>query len=591
MALVSIVRVPADFVKYMQSLLSEYLYKAPKYVASIAELRGFSRNIANGEQVQVQSYYGTSGGGGGGVFYYDASDTSTADDGGSCIVTASGKRFKRIFTSPKVFMEDFGVVPSTGTDSSAQVQAAMLYAEKLAETGFSKRVSLVCARKLKTSQTLFLNPAKVALESPGGSTEWVFDSAGTYVDNFAIHLTGNLAVAGQEGDTPYANTTIHAISHVMFVLLSGSSLATNVNFLKHYSTLAGASGRAEIVSQTGFFKVRTRGFKDVYTNGDNGWGLTFDQCGFDDFDRLAVLNLGVNNSERITFLECVAQNGRLGFDIYGWTGGLQFIGGSLDYIREGEVKNRGGYATFENTHIETDNRINPICISQFSTAAGITTFSKCTFVNIRNNLNTVNYFVADRRTNLVVEDCRFAFSEETVGGNIQTLNMRFTDAAGVDWRNNWVFSGQTGRHLMFSQGLLRGAKPAYATVKSSAGVTLTRANGELTVEPTAAASKNLQLLVRTPTGVHRFESWMTVFRECVLAGNCTLTVYRASDDGLIMEQVDQLTFGNGTGTLQPASDRADLWLGHGTYVFSYFLDNMSTGNKITIAAQGVLTWS
>lgn len=588
-------RLTSELVQHKGVHASEYLNKAYRYVDSVDELRSMKRPAVDGDIVVVYSYYGRVAGrkGGGGKFYYDATDNTTVDDGGSCIVSSSGARFKRFYSEPKVYMEDFGVVASTGVDSSSQVDKCIAFAESLAVSGFSKRVEVVCARKLKTSKSLFLNPGKVFLGVPGGSVEWVFDSAGTYTDNYAMHITGNLAVLGQEGDTPYANTTIHAISHVMFALMSGGALATNVNFIKHYSTLAGASGRAEIVSQTGFFKVRTRGFKDVYTNGDNGWGLTFDQCGFDAFDRLAVLSSAVNNSERITFLECVAQNGRLGFDIYGWTGGLQFIGGSLDYLREGEIKNRGGFAVFDKVHIETDDRKQPVAISQFATASGITMFKNCTFVNVRNNLNTVNLFVTDRRNNIILEDNRFTFSEELVGSDLQTKNMRMTDSVGVDWRENWIFSGQTGRHLMFTQGIIRAAQPAYIKVSGYAGVTLTRSSGEVTIVPATpiVTTKFVEFQVPIRQLGHRFDSWMSVFRSCVLSASCSLTVYRTNEDMSIKEQIDQLTFGNGTGTLQPANDRADVSAGHTHYSFRFFLDPMSPGDSIVIAALGLLHWS
>lgn len=58
---------------------------------------------------------------GGGVFYADFTDTTSADNGGTVIVTAGGKRWKRVFTEITPF--DFGAVNDLWTNNEAAFTA------------------------------------------------------------------------------------------------------------------------------------------------------------------------------------------------------------------------------------------------------------------------------------------------------------------------------------------------------------------------------------------------------------------------------------------------------------------------------------
>ena len=82
-----------------------------------------------GEMISVVAYHSgwaaTSNASGGGWFVYDAADTTTADEGGSCIVTVGGKRWKRMREAAIINLAEYGIVPGSGADISAALQAAI----------------------------------------------------------------------------------------------------------------------------------------------------------------------------------------------------------------------------------------------------------------------------------------------------------------------------------------------------------------------------------------------------------------------------------------------------------------------------------
>lgn len=95
---------------------------------SIAQLRQVEP-IANGQRIDVSSYYNDWAAvlGGepkyGGSFWHDSSDVTTADDGFKCIVTASGKRWKRV--KGVCGVGHAGAVEDESVDSTAKIQAAI----------------------------------------------------------------------------------------------------------------------------------------------------------------------------------------------------------------------------------------------------------------------------------------------------------------------------------------------------------------------------------------------------------------------------------------------------------------------------------
>lgn len=564
----------------------------------IATLRTIEPTAVS-QSITVVGYYAGSQVGGG-EFYYDASDTTTPDNQGTVIVTVGGKRWKRRVPDNSTMLHTvwFGAVSSISTDSAAAINAAASEAKRLVLAGIGKRYAILLPPKLMTAASVFIDPSVCFIKSDRGVTEWRVNPSGTFTDNYAIHLTRNLDALGTEGDIPYVNTTVYALSHIYIFEYNGSSYSRTINCLKHYSTLAGASGKAEVVSQLGILKVRFKGFKDVYTNGDNGWGICFWECGWDGYDRAAVISTAINNSERITFRECVFQNGRLPFDIYSWTGGLLLDNCSLDYNTDGEFKNRGGHLCVRGGHIETTGRTQPVCINSDTGTSGKSTFKEITFVNFGINGATVNLFITSRKQNCVVEDCRFTWAEGETPGLIATRNLRITDSVGILATRNWIASGEEGRTPMFSQGVIKSPPPYFIKRTVTGNLTVSRVGTDnnhfsLSTTDAAAASKSLVLVAPiTDGGDYRFLSWMVIFSKCQLSANCSLTVYLSNDDGTIEDQIGGVyTFGNGTGTLKPANSLTYLNKGYTSVKFKFFLDPMLSADSIICDAIGAIAFS
>ncbi|HEH9693846.1 TPA: phage tail protein [Pasteurella multocida] len=93
---------------------------------SIAELRLIEPK-SHGQSILLSSYY-LNGNTGGGEFVADFQDSITEDDGGVTIVTAKGKRWKRVLKNNKVNVLDFGA--KANQDSTVAFEGAFKYAGK-----------------------------------------------------------------------------------------------------------------------------------------------------------------------------------------------------------------------------------------------------------------------------------------------------------------------------------------------------------------------------------------------------------------------------------------------------------------------------
>lgn len=96
-------------------------------VDSIATLREFEP-VRDRQMVYVKGYYANSTKGGG-YFVADLADSRTADNGGTVIVTAGGKRWKRIIHE-HVSLYDFGAIGDYETDDTAAFKRALHSAQQ-----------------------------------------------------------------------------------------------------------------------------------------------------------------------------------------------------------------------------------------------------------------------------------------------------------------------------------------------------------------------------------------------------------------------------------------------------------------------------
>jgi len=383
----------------------------------------------------------------------------------------------------------------------------------------------------------------------------------------------------------------------MYEYASGT-YTTNINCIKHYGTLSGGSGRSETVSQIDVRKCRFTGFLSGYTNGDNGWGITFHSCGWDKYVNCITLYTALNSAERITFRDCVMQNGGVVFQNYGWTGGVKFDTCSMDYNSGGEFINRGGNFFVNNCHIENRGRIHPVCICSETTSIGKAKIINTIFVNFGINGATVNMFEATRKQNIVLEDNIYNWAENETTGVIATRNLRLTNAIGVVQTRAWIGGGEEGRTPMFAQGLIKAAPPAFLLHSSTGNITISRAgtnNTALTIRTIDTVAQNKSFTITAPItdhGDYRFLSWLSVFSQCILAANCALTVYFSNDNGVIMDQVGStFTFGNGTGTIAPATHEIYLDYGYASLVFYFYLTPMVSTDLIVIDSIGGICFS
>lgn len=92
-------------------------------VESIAALREFEP-VRDRQVAFVKGYYAGSNKGGG-YFIADFADTTTTDNGGTVIVTANGKRWKRIYTN--ITPEDFGAMGDGVTNDLAALKATSAF--------------------------------------------------------------------------------------------------------------------------------------------------------------------------------------------------------------------------------------------------------------------------------------------------------------------------------------------------------------------------------------------------------------------------------------------------------------------------------
>lgn len=552
-------------------------------IGSVAELR-LKRPLFEGQIIYLSGYNSGSTSGKG---YFTGSLVNKTDDGG---LTFSGGSWSwsRVLDNPAVLkLSDFGAPSNFSTDVSDTLIAVLNIAKTIKSNSTAKRIKILLPPKVQTSKTITIDPTIVSIGSEGAMTEWHIDSNGTYTNNFSFLVTTDLTGASDEA---YVNTAIWVFSHILFIEYSSAGIGNKVNFLKLYSTLNGASGVAEAVSQTGLYKIRTRGFKDVFTNGDNGWGWTFDNCGFDDFDRLGNLSGGVNNSERITFLNCIAQNGNTGFNIQNWTGELFWTGGQLDYIKLGEFINNGGCIVVRDCHIETDGRTQPVAKSTTFTGGtnGIATFKDCTFVNLRQNNVAVSLFTNDRKHRTTVMGCRFT-TDELSG---QYNNFLLCDSVGIIQKNNHFFGAISTVGPMFSQGLINAPKlnmVGYTT--TGTGVVVTKSGSKLVITSTAAAGGAKTLTLKLPI----VDNWnsgflgaMAVFSAgTVASGNITATFYAGTIDAGQIDIIGAaLTFSNSPGTVKPANNVTLNNQGYNSVFLVLDLLNLGTTDSLTLDAAG-----
>ncbi|HDL3853416.1 TPA: phage tail protein, partial [Mannheimia haemolytica] len=109
-----------EFNRFVNDLSKPDGFKLVGECESITQLRTIEPT-EDQQRILVKSYHARKNLGGG-VFYADFADTTTADNAGTVIVTAGGKRWKRVYSTLNIF--DFGVsLDSVNNDAIKRLQA------------------------------------------------------------------------------------------------------------------------------------------------------------------------------------------------------------------------------------------------------------------------------------------------------------------------------------------------------------------------------------------------------------------------------------------------------------------------------------
>ncbi|GAB1663138.1 phage tail protein [Mannheimia haemolytica] len=139
-----------EFNRFVNDISKPDGFKLVGECESIAQLRTVEPT-EDQQRILVKSYY-VGKNLGGGVFYADFADTTTADNTGTVIVTAGGKRWKRIHTAAVV--EDFGAKSDKVNDDSLAFEQAAIYAKKA-------KIPFVANGKYKLTKVINLREIEV----------------------------------------------------------------------------------------------------------------------------------------------------------------------------------------------------------------------------------------------------------------------------------------------------------------------------------------------------------------------------------------------------------------------------------------------
>lgn len=224
---------------------------------TIAEIRAFTGTLQN-----TQFY--TTDIGKEGNWYYDASDTTTADNTGTVLVTADGKRIKRVI-SGNINAKWFGAVGDGVSDDTAEIQNA--------------------------------------INVTGGLSKTLFFPAGNYVTSGNIEINSKLNILGEGEALNVASDPLPTTFNRGRTAISCSSNSNNlfvvnvdgISFEKItlYSTAATPTGSGIVFNKGNVMRMSNVGVYNFYINLDiiNGGLWNVFNC---DFYNPVSSNLRVN---------------------------------------------------------------------------------------------------------------------------------------------------------------------------------------------------------------------------------------------------------------------------------------------------------
>lgn len=251
-----------------------------------------------------------------GHFAYDASDTASADNTGTVLVTAGGKRFKRLPETEFVSVKWFGAKGDGTTDDSAAIQAANAYAASVhSALCFPHGTFRGSGLKPTTSWYSFEN---AVIRSNAPVQPSTFHGDFVKVEGQSNLVFEGLTFDGNVSADPatWSAATYNAFSgSVAFYLLNAQQIKLrNCTFQNTFFSTIRMVGCHAIEVESCTMRHARGNFGDaVYVQGS--YDVKFDRCFAEDYTRIGfVTDLGVRN---VFYSQCYAKNGHHASLLYG----------------------------------------------------------------------------------------------------------------------------------------------------------------------------------------------------------------------------------------------------------------------------------
>ncbi|WP_409341704.1 glycosyl hydrolase family 28-related protein [Paenibacillus sp. MBLB4367] len=251
-----------------------------------------------------------------GHFAYDASDTTSADNTGTVLVTAGGKRFKRLPETEFVSVKWFGAKGDGTTDDSAAIQAANAYAASVhSALCFPYGTYRGSGLRPTTSWYSFENAVIRSNASVQPST---FHGDFVKVEGQSNLVFEGLTFDGNVSADPstWSAATYNAFSgSVAFYLLNASQIKLRNCIFQNsfFSTIRMVGCHAIDVESCTTRKARGNFGDAVYVEGS--YDVKYDRCHAEDYTRIGYVTESGTSS--VTYSQCYAYNGHNGSIMYG----------------------------------------------------------------------------------------------------------------------------------------------------------------------------------------------------------------------------------------------------------------------------------
>jgi lysophospholipase L1-like esterase len=195
------------------------------FLANVTLLRTLDPTIS-GQKVAVGGFT-SDGDGGGGQWFYDTSDTTSADNGGMVVVTAQGKRWKRIIQNGWIALEAFGAKGDGIANDVAAINNALVAS---AASGLLVRGRV---------------GATYRVQSVGNKT-FINGSGGTYTPPYCVEIPSGARIDWQ-GATLKVNIGTNA------VIISNKSTSVAGDVVECSNLIVDGGGKEDTVRGTAMF--------------------------------------------------------------------------------------------------------------------------------------------------------------------------------------------------------------------------------------------------------------------------------------------------------------------------------------------------